>query len=125
MEFALLLPVLVLLLFGILGGGAAFQELNGLNAAAREGARVASIRVSSAVNASYDPAAAVNAVVAKSLEGVVNGKKFQVTMSPTNACQSTATTRVSVKVSAPLDWYVPFIPSPAATLSGNGTFRCE
>lgn len=124
-EFALLLPLLVVLLFGILAGGAAFQELNGLNAAAREGARVASIRVSTAVNTNYDPAAAVNSVVKNALKGVVNGSDATVKIEPPNACQSTTTTRVRVTVSAPLAWDVPFIGSPSATLSGKGDFRCE
>jgi Flp pilus assembly protein TadG len=42
-EFALLLPVLVLLLFGILQFGQVFARAQGMEAAAREGARTASI----------------------------------------------------------------------------------
>lgn len=42
-EFALLLPVLVLLLFGIIQFGQVFARAQGMEAAAREGARTASI----------------------------------------------------------------------------------
>lgn len=124
-EFALLLPLLVVLLFGILQGGVYFHQRNGLNAAAREGARVAAIRVSTSVDPTYDPAAAVSKIVAQALSGVINGSRYQMSISPTNACQSVDTKRVSVTVSAPLDWNMPFVPSPASSLSATGTFRCE
>lgn len=42
-EFALLLPVLVLLLFGIIQFGVAFNQAQGQQAAAREGARLAAV----------------------------------------------------------------------------------
>src|SRR5262245_46881508 len=42
-EFALILPVLLLFLFGVLQFGLLFFRYQGIQAAAREGARVASI----------------------------------------------------------------------------------
>lgn len=42
-EFAIVLPVLVLLLFGVIQFGLAYNRQQGLNAAVREGARLASI----------------------------------------------------------------------------------
>ena len=42
-EFALILPLLVLFLFGIIQFGLAFSRAQGMEAAAREGARVASL----------------------------------------------------------------------------------
>ncbi len=42
-EFAIVLPVLVLLVFGIVQFGIAYNRVQGLNAAAREGARLASV----------------------------------------------------------------------------------
>src|SRR5487761_1588895 len=42
-EFAIVLPVLVLLLFGVIQFGLAYNRQQGLNAAVREGSRLASI----------------------------------------------------------------------------------
>lgn len=42
-EFAIILPVLLLLMFGIVQFGIAWNRAQGLQAAAREGARVASV----------------------------------------------------------------------------------
>lgn len=42
-EFAIVLPILVLFLFGIIQFGLAFARTQGMEAAAREGARLASI----------------------------------------------------------------------------------
>lgn len=46
-EFAILLPVLLLILFGTIEFGIAFNRTHGLHAAAREGGRVASVGASS------------------------------------------------------------------------------
>ena len=61
-EFALVVPLLFLILFGVIDFSRAYSELNAINAALREGARYGSVLKSISV----DPSVAVKAQVQQS-----------------------------------------------------------
>jgi Flp pilus assembly protein TadG len=121
-EFAILLPLLVLLLFGIIEFSIAYNHAQGLHAAAREGARVASLPQTTQ--------AAVVDRVKSSLQGVLNSTDIQnatitVTPSGNQPCNGApAGTHVVVTVSAPDDLAIPLY-TKTLTLTGRGEFLCE
>jgi Flp pilus assembly protein TadG len=121
-EFAILLPVLILLLFGIIEFSIAYNHAQGLHAAAREGARVASLPQTTQ--------AAVIDRVKSSLQGVLNSTDIQnatITVTPAGnqPCNGApAGTHVVVTVSAPDDLAIPLY-TKTLTLTGRGEFLCE
>jgi len=92
-EFALVLPVLLVLLFGIMEVGRLFQVQATLSAAAREGVRVMAVQ--------DDPQAARSAVLAAatSLSPVLGADQVQVT--PGRCTGPTATATVTVRYTSP------------------------
>jgi Flp pilus assembly protein TadG len=121
-EFAILLPVLILLLFGIIEFSIAYNHQQGLHAAAREGARVAALPQSTQ--------ASVIDRVRSALQGVMNSTDIQnatitVTPSGNQPCNGApAGTHVIVTVSAPDDLAIPLY-TKTLTLTGRGEFLCE
>jgi len=120
-EFAIVLPVLVMLVFGIIQWSIYFNRLQGLQAAAREGARVAALPQST----QSDIKAKVNAA----LDGVVSsGTTRTITVSPssTNPCDlQPAGTSVTVAVKVTTDIEIPVWGSRTVTQTGKGVFKCE
>jgi Flp pilus assembly protein TadG len=86
-EFALVVPILILLLFGIIEFGRIYETINVITSAAREGARVAAVTApnGSAVNS------AVNAVLQA---GQVAGPATITIAGPNAASQITVTVQV-------------------------------
>jgi Flp pilus assembly protein TadG len=117
-EFALVLPLLILLIFGIVEFSIAYNNKQGLHAAAREGARLASLPTSSET--------AIQDRVNSSLQGTVSGTPT-ITISPdvTYPCADRDGQTVVVTVSAPHDIDIPLWGSETITLTGKGEFRCE
>ena len=121
-EFAILLPVLILILFGIIEFSIAYNHEQGLHAAAREGARVAALPQSTQ--------ATVIDRVRSALQGVMNSTDIQnatitVTPSGNQPCNGApAGTHVVVTVSAPDDLAIPLY-TKTLTLTGRGEFLCE
>jgi Flp pilus assembly protein TadG len=112
-EFALVLPLLVMLVFGIFQFSIAYNRMQGLHAAAREGARLASL-----------PDTTSGEIVAKvndALTGVVDSA----TIDPGESCSGRSGDPVIVTVTYdnPID--IPFWGGPTVTLTGRGEFRCE
>jgi Flp pilus assembly protein TadG len=120
-EFAIVLPVLVLLVFGIIQFSIYFNRLQGLQAAAREGARVAALPQST----QSDVTAKVKAALADVLPSGTS-PTISVTPSTSNPCDlqpvGTSVT-VTVKVSSNLD--IPLWGSQSVTQTGTGVFKCE
>ncbi|MGI9607924.1 MAG: TadE/TadG family type IV pilus assembly protein [Acidimicrobiales bacterium] len=113
-EFALLIPVFLILIFGMIELGLAFQRKEVVNAAAREGARIAALPSTTTADACNR----VNASLA--------GTSF--TGAPTCAvvgdcAASSPSVVVTVTVTNQLN--IPFWGSPNITLTGTGDFRCE
>ncbi|MGY1610110.1 MULTISPECIES: TadE/TadG family type IV pilus assembly protein [unclassified Geodermatophilus] len=114
-EFALILPVLLVLVLGIAEFGHAFQVQGTLTAAAREGARAMALQ--------NDPAAARNAVraAAPTLDpAITNG---QITVTPA-ACPPTGTANVRVTVDYPMPFLTDFF-GASIDLTGTGVMRCN
>ena len=122
-EFAIILPVLIMLVFGIVQFSIAYNRVQGLHAAAREGARVAALPQSDQ--------ATIDARVRSSLQGVLDNTDIQnatitVTPSANQPCDGAAPgTHVIVTVSAPDQLAVPLVVNKSITLTGRGEFLCE
>lgn len=113
-EFAIILPALLLLIFGMLQLGLAFQRQEAVHAAAREGARVASLPTSSAADACNRSTASLA------------GTSF--TGTPTcNVVGDCATNspKVVVTITVANTLEIPFFGTQTFDLTGKGDFRCE
>ncbi len=115
-EFAFILPLLIVLVLGIAEFGRAFQVSGTLSAAAREGVRVMALQ--------NDPAAARTAVrnAAPSLNPAVTNA--QITITPASCPTGATSTTVRVTVTYPLPFLTGFFGS-GVTLSGTGVMRCN
>ena len=116
-EFAMIVPLLLVLVIGIAEFGHAFQVHGTLSAAAREGARVMALQ--------NDPAAARAAVrdAAPMLDPVITNA--QVTVTPA-ACPATSTTPATVRVTIayPMPLLTGFFGADI-DLTGTGVMRCN
>jgi Flp pilus assembly protein TadG len=116
-EFAFIVPLLIVLVLGIAEFGRAFQVSGTLSAAAREGVRVMALQ--------NDPVAARTAVrnAAPSLNPAVANS--QITITPA-ACPTTGATSTTVRltVTYPMPFLTGFFGS-GVTLSGTGVMRCN
>ena len=112
-EFALIASLLFMVLFGIIEFGRLFSELEVLNSAAREGARVAAVRgtgdeVADAVATAADP--------------------YELDESPTadKVCDdATSGEAVTVAWDQNFEFTVGLLPDFNTTLEIKGVFRCE
>ena len=115
-EFAVILPVLIVLVFGIIHFAIAFNRVQGLHAAAREGARTASI-----------PTATLSDVddrVTEALTGINYDGAPSIAV-PTGGCSGRTGEEVRVEVTAQYTFAIPLLPSRTIDLQGIGVFRCE
>lgn len=107
-ELAIVLPIFIILVFGIIEFGLAFNRLQGVHAAAREGARIGAIAPGSECAEAFD-----------ALDGLgISGFACSVT-------QSCPGTKVVVEVSATEEIDIPILGNRSVSLSGKGEFRCE
>jgi Flp pilus assembly protein TadG len=109
-EFALIVPILLLLLFGIFEFGRAYNTQISLSGAAREGARVMAISNSVPNATSATLAAAPSVTPAPS-----------VVITPTSC---TPGANVTVTASRAQSYNIPFYGSASFDLSGRGVMRC-
>jgi Flp pilus assembly protein TadG len=123
-EFALIVGLLAILVFGLLEYGLAFWQVQNLRAAAREGARIAAVRGDTA-----DIRARMVDASAGSLTG---GESF--TVSPALCSDATAGDEVTVRlnngslsgsVKEAFEVSIPFLPPITLNPTLEGTFRCE
>ena len=115
-EFALIVPLLVLLVLGIAEFGHAFQVQGTLSAAARESVRVMALQ--------NDPAAARTAArnATSTLRPALTNA--QIVVAPTT-CPATATsTNVRVTITYRMPYLTGFFGSGLG-LSGTGVMRCN
>lgn len=115
-EFALILPVLLLLILGIIEFGIAFNHQQGLHAAAREGARLASLPSSTTAD--------VDARVNDALDGLGFDGNPTISVSP-GTCRNRSGEEVTVTVTADENLNIPFWDDRTVTLTGKGVFKCE
>ncbi len=124
-EFALLVPVLVMLLFGLVEFGVAYDRQQALTGGAREGARVASIgktdteieaRVNAALGGTNFDGPITVAVTSTPAPGLS-------TTGPCDSTNSGATVDVDVSVDEQVS--IPFVTDRTVTLTAKGSFLCE
>lgn len=116
-EFALILPILLMLVMGVIELAIAFNRQQGLHAAAREGAREGSIPTSTQTDISDRVAAA--------LVGVPLDNALVITVSPnvTKPCDSADAVTVVVQSTETVS--IPFWGTQSYDLTGRGEFKCE
>jgi Flp pilus assembly protein TadG len=123
-EFALIVGLLAILVFGLLEYGLAFWQVQNLRAAAREGARVAAVR--------GDDAAVSSAMVAASAGSLPSGFMG---FTRDRTCDDTTTGEevtitinngsLSGAVQEAFEVSIPFLPPITLNPNLSGTFRCE
>lgn len=132
-EFALVVPILALFLFGIVQFGLAYDQKQSINSAAREGARTAAIADASVthqaivdrVEGSFDGLGAsggptVNVFIVDPSTGVATAANGDNPCGPPNGGQ---TVRVVAVVN--FEGTIPFFGVINRPLTGTGEFRCE
>jgi Flp pilus assembly protein TadG len=122
-EFALIVGLLAILVFGLLEYGLAFWQVQNLRAAAREGARVAAVR--------GNDDAVRNAMEASAVGSLSGGWQFtrSRTCDDDTAGQEVTITidnsTLSGSVQEAFQVNIPFIPLITINPTLSGTFRCE
>jgi Flp pilus assembly protein TadG len=118
-EFALVVPLLVLLVFGIVQFGIAYNRVQGLQAAAREGARLGSLPQTTQSQ--------ISSRVTSALAGVPFNGAPTVSISPNTSqpCNNNSGGTVTVTVSAVTSIDIPIWGTVSKTLTGKGQFKCE
>ncbi len=118
-EFVIILPLLVIMLFAIIEFGIVYNRVQALHAAAREGARIASIRESTSGQ--------VTTGITNALSGVTFDSGPSVALTPNTAkpCSNRPGQTVTVVLTATYNLDIPLVPGTTLNLTGNGSFRCE
>lgn len=114
-EMALILPVLIILVFGIIQFGLALNRYQAFQAAAREGARVGSLENTTGGQ--------IDQAVTDALTGIP-GPAPAVAISP-QTCFGRIGEKITVTVSGPYTIQIPLLPDADVDLTGTGVFRCE
>jgi hypothetical protein len=121
-EFALILGLLAILVFGLLEYGLAFWQVQNLRAAAREGARVAAVR--------GEPDDIRTAMEDASVGSLSGGWSY----SASAVCDDTPGNEVTITINngslsgavrEAFEVSIPFLPPITLTPTLSGTFRCE
>jgi Flp pilus assembly protein TadG len=135
-EFAIVLPLLVVLVFGIIEFGLAFGRIQGMQAAAREGARLASLGrdvtaadVQARALASLPPLFADPTsdlvVNVSSASGGGDWCVFDDEEVPMPEVLVRVTVSLSAAASAQYAIAIPFVNTGPANYVAEGVFRCE
>lgn len=124
-EFALIVGLLAILVFGLLEYGLAFWQVQNLRAAAREGARVAAVRGDDV---------AIRSVMEEASVGSLSGgwtfaRSRTCDDSPANRGQEVTITIINGSLSGSVreafEVSIPFLPPITLDPTLSGTFRCE
>jgi Flp pilus assembly protein TadG len=114
-EFALVVPVLVLMLLGIIEFSKAFQVKATLADAAREGARVMALA---------NDAGSARAAVRSAASSTVTLTDAQITVTPTTCTGAALTANVTVVVKYHQPFASGFLGGTGADLSATAVMRC-
>lgn len=115
-EFALVLPVLLFILLGIVEYGIAFNRAQAVEAAAREGARLASLSTTTPGD--------VTTRVNDALVGIPLDNPVNVGIAP-GGCAGREGQTVTVTVTTDHNVTIPMLFNQDVTLTGEAVFRCE
>jgi len=123
-EFVLLLPVLIVILFGIISFGIAFWKMEIYVSAAREGARYAAVRC-----APDSSTGCTNALVASRVATAAVGYPLSPGTPTENIVCNDATAAagqsVTVSWAQRITIQIPFLPDLSRNVTVKGVFRCE
>ncbi|MGM0929965.1 MAG: TadE/TadG family type IV pilus assembly protein [Actinomycetota bacterium] len=120
-EFALVLPVLLLLLLGIVEFGRVYNAQMQLTAAARDGARV--MTINSTVSSAADSRAAVIAS-APALAPAITADQITIAISPGNTGACAPGSVATVTVAYPMN-FLSGLFGASITLTGKGVMQCS
>ena len=109
-ELAVVLPILVLLLFGIIEFGRGYNAKVELTAAVREGARAAALSSGDPVVATRDAAPGLNTSA--------------VAVTVVAPCPPSGTGNAKVKAAYPFTYAIPFFGTRTVTVNATGVMRC-
>lgn len=118
-EFALVVPILITLVLGIVEFGRAYNVQNAVSAAAREGARVMAIKK----DATAARAAAKGGGV---FSPAIADAEICISISDAPGCSATTCpsgSTVTLTISYPLEYMTGLFPG-TPTLTGTGVMRC-
>jgi len=124
-EFALVVGLLAILVFGLLEYGLAFWQVQNLRSATREGARVAAVRGDNA---------AIEAAMVSASAGSLSSGSFAFTVSPGLCDDDLHGEEITVEldnsslsgaVQQSFEISVPFLPPITLDPTLDGSFRCE
>ena len=121
-EFAFIVPLLILLVLGIAEFGHAFQVQGTLSAAAREGVRAMALR-----NDPVDAKAVARNAASSLNPGITDTQiKIQVVGSTATTCPTigAGNTAVRLTITYPMPYLTHFFGS-GLTLTGTGVMRCN
>jgi len=117
-EFALLLPMLLLVVFGIMEFGQLYNVQISASNAAREGARYAAVHYADA--GGYSDTAAVAA--ARNSAPTLPSSTQIIVSYPAGACSAGSSVKVTVR--PPATWMTGYLPLPAPQITGVGVMQC-
>ncbi|MDQ6726669.1 MAG: pilus assembly protein [Actinomycetota bacterium] len=122
-EFALVLPILVMFIIGIVEFGRAYNARIELTSAVREGARTAALSVSGACPPPTTvPARTVQQCVTTAVQNGAPGlSASQIVVTLPTTCPGTNAT---VKATYPFSYSIPFVGSQSKTLTATGVMQC-
>jgi Flp pilus assembly protein TadG len=118
-EFALVLPFLVLLMFGLIEFGRAYSAKIELTAAVREGARAAAL--AEGVCGTADVTTCVRDSTRDAAGGLDSGS---ITVTPTLCTSVPKPVNATVAAQYPFTYDIPFFGSGTWTLNAKGVMRC-
>lgn len=121
-EFALILPVLLLIVVGTIEFGRVYSQVQVYNGAAREGARCAAVMASEVADCN----------TLTDVQATINGASDPypdppaATITPSTGCtEDTIGDDVNVSWQQPLSLSIPFWGNASFTTTIEATFRCE
>ena len=121
-EFAFIVPLLIVLVLGIAEFGHAFQVQGTISAAAREGVRAMALR-----NNAVDAKAVVRNAASSLDPAITDGQiKIQIVGSTATTCPTTGAgnTAVRLTITYPMPFLTGFFGS-GIELTGSGVMRCN
>ena len=116
-EFALVLPLLLMILFGIIEFGMVFSRSQAIEASAREAGRLASLSSTTSTD--------VEDRVDVTLGSTTFDAPPVVQVTPAGGCAGREGESVTVTVSASHRIAIPFVLDRDVNLTGESVYRCE
>ncbi|UER54592.1 pilus assembly protein [Kineosporiaceae bacterium SCSIO 59966] len=125
-EFALVLPMLIVLVFGIISFGFMYTNWTALESGAREGARYMAIHSStdSTAGAVAEERAKAAAVLPCGADADGDGLGDACTAVPDPIQCAAGVTDITYRMTAPVDLTIPFVSSETIVLTAEAVMRC-